>query len=236
LIIMNSQLRHFVPFISMTYSTRLVRSISLHAVRIVPVLFCPNSSSRFLVSSSEKLASTKACSGSLSLSFSLSLSLARASRAHRSLQLNFFLLSRERRESATGCECTLSRRFASHEDRYRSDGNNASPATATVIYRTTDRIVAWPSRAFASSITRVGKATRKNGVGGKRNGRRVGIPLPRLFDPRALLVCRASILSGACSLFLSLSLSLFSLPSDRTAPCLRVFKSTTHPLYMCARQ
>lgn len=77
---------------------------------------------------------------------------------------------------------------------------------AAVIYRATDRIVAWLSRVLRALLRgwegdeekRQEEQERKRTGGSKRERERDrdGIPLSRLFDPRALPVslCRASIL------------------------------------------
>lgn len=107
----------------MTYSARLVQSISLARSGSFPLFFCPSSSSYwFPVSSPEKLASTEAYSGSLSLSLPFA-----CARARRSFQLNFFFLSREPQDASSLAPRRAGPvRSASHEDSYRSDGNNAA--------------------------------------------------------------------------------------------------------------
>jgi len=234
LIIMNSQLRHFVPLTDdIQHAISAVNKSSRGPDRSRSFLSeFLESILRFLF---RKVGEYESVLGfSLCLSFSVPLS--RASKP----SIKLFFCSHVREEKAPRDASALSRADLRVSRRpLPRYGNNASPATATatasvmvmVIYRTTDRIVAWSSRAFASSITRVGKATRKNGVGGKRNGR------GRVFHyPVCLIPGRFWCVGHRFSPGPVRSFSLFSLPSNRTAPCLRVFKSTTHPLYMCARQ
>lgn len=62
LIIMNSQVKHFVPFIPMTYSTRLVQSISpARPPDRSRWFFARVPRASFPISSPEKLASMKVC-------------------------------------------------------------------------------------------------------------------------------------------------------------------------------
>lgn len=125
-------------------------------------------------------------------------------RARRSFQLNLFL-SRECRRCGVH-SLRISRRPLPVAGIMQPCDDGAA-----VIYRTTDRIVAWPSRASAGSITRVGKATRKNSVGGKGNGRGWVFHYPVCLIPGRFW-CVGHRFSAESSLSLSLALSL---PPDR---------------------
>lgn len=135
---------------------------------------------------------------------------------------------REREQNASGRARAFSlslplrrARLASHEDRACRD----ALGDAAVIYRATDRIVAWLSLGFCELYYEVGKATWKNDRKNKgarereRERERDGIPLPRLFDPKALPVslCRASILRP----------TFWPTSRPHTSPLSEVFKSTT---------
>lgn len=99
---MNRQLRHFVLSTPMTYSTRLVQSVSLARSRSFRLFFArvPRAGFPFPLPKSWRVASTKACSGSLPFSFSPSLALCASK-----LSIKSFFLTR-----ATRCKCIFSRR------------------------------------------------------------------------------------------------------------------------------
>ena len=217
----------FVSFISMTYSTRLVRSISLVRFGSFPLFFYSSSSNCFFpVSSPKKLASLKMCSSALSFFLCLA-------RAHRSFQLNFFF-SHTR---ATWYECTLSALVASHEDRYCTDGNNAALRWWRSSYLPDD----WshrradplelPRTLLRGLVRRQGKTVSEE----KEIGKGGYSITPSVWSQGAFGMSGIDSLQGPFR-SLSLSFSLIAIASDRTAPCLRVFKSTAYPLRTCVRQ
>lgn len=171
----------------MTYSTRLVWSISLARSRSFPLFFArvPRALvSRFLSRKVGEYGSVFGLSPFL-LSLSLSLTRARArARAKLSIKLFFSHASyRIRVHSLAPIRVS--------EDRYRSDGNNAASRWRDATrWLFTGGLIASSRGPLGLLRALLRGLVRQRGktVAEEKETGEGGIPLPRLFDPRALLV------------------------------------------------